>query len=136
MSNPIDRLEKDVLQLLLQSDDPVLGILRRQLELARRKPRELSGVGFFTEFDVPIDAPRIPGNASIRFGDVVAELEGLAHGVGFLLFVDSGVLTMLEAYTFDEPWPQTIGRYDVKYTSGNVRVLDALRQTPGWPALI
>jgi hypothetical protein len=133
MAEPIERLENDVLQLLLRGDDPVLAVLQRQLELASRKPRELSGVGFFTDFDVPDHAPRISGNPSIRFGDVFAEVEGLARGVGFLLFVDSRVITMLEAYTFDELWPDEMRHYALKYTSGETRDLPALRQTPGWP---
>jgi hypothetical protein len=37
---------------------------------------------------------------------VIARMEGLEHGAGFMLFIDDGVLVMLEGYTYDEPWPQ------------------------------
>jgi hypothetical protein len=33
-----------------------------------------------------------------RFGDVLAEIEGLKPGAGFALFIDDGLITMLEGY--------------------------------------
>jgi hypothetical protein len=133
MNHAIESLERDALQHLLQGDDPTLAILREQLKRATPKQREMSGVGFFTEFEMPDAVPRIAGDPSTRFGDVVADIEGLAHGVGFLLFVDAGKLTMLEAYTFGEPWPETVGHYNLRYLNGEGRDLTTLRQTPGWP---
>lgn len=46
----LSALESDVLRMLLEGDHPVLGQPRAQLETARAVSRELSGVGFFTEF--------------------------------------------------------------------------------------
>lgn len=133
MENDLDQLEQKVLQLLLAGDDPILVTLRSQLELAKRRPREVTGVGFFTHFDVPKEAPRLPGNPKIRFGDVIAEIDGLQNGAGFLLFIDNGVLSMLEAYTYDEPWPLKFVGFELRYTSGKARDLTALRKTTGWP---
>jgi hypothetical protein len=133
MEGDIEQLEWQVLQLLLAGDDPVFVALRKQLELAKRRPREYSGVGFFSDFDVPRAAPRLPGNPSITFGDVIAEIDGLQHGAGFVLFVKNGALSMLEGYTYDEPWPQEIGKFELSYTGGKTRDLAALRKIPGWP---
>src|SRR5436305_953785 len=113
MQDRMDQLEHHVLQMLLEGDDPLLAILRNQLEIATRAPREDSGVGFFTHFEVPEQAPRVPGKPSMQFGDVIAEMEGLRYGAGFVLFIKNGVLTMLEGYTYDEPWPETISRYEL-----------------------
>lgn len=133
MGGNMEQLEREVLRMLLAGDDWVLANLRTQLNLAERSRRRKSGVGFFTDFDVPEAVARLPGNPSIRFGDVIAEIEGLQHGAGFVLFVSDGVLTVLEGYTYDEPWPQKIGRYHLKYDSGGTRDFGALRCTPGWP---
>jgi hypothetical protein len=112
----MDQLEQDVLEMILKGDDPVLATLRIQLGVARRKPRELSGVGFFTHFEVPETAPHLSADlAKIKLGDVTAEIEGLLHGAGFVLFVDDGALSMLEGYTYDEPWPSTIKSYTLSY---------------------
>jgi hypothetical protein len=134
MEDNIDKLEQQVLQMLLEGDDPALAILRIQFGLAKRKPREMSGVGFFTYLDVPEDAPRLTNNASLRFGDVSAEIDGLEHGAGFVLFVDDGVLTTLEAYTYDEPWPPLVTGYELSYMNKPYRDWQSLRATPGWPS--
>jgi hypothetical protein len=47
--------------------------------------------------------PTLRGDFHI--GDVSGELEGLANGAGFVLFIRDGRLKMLEGFTFDEPWP-------------------------------
>lgn len=36
-------------------------------------------------------------------------------GVGFLLYVDDGLITMLEGYTYGEPWPQPVGEFSLSY---------------------
>jgi hypothetical protein len=40
-------------------------------------------------------------------GDVYAEVTGLEHPVGFLLFVDDGALNFLECFIVDDRWPET-----------------------------
>jgi hypothetical protein len=94
----------------------------------------MSGVGFFSHFDVPEGAPRLPGSPSIRFGDVAAEIDGLQHGAGFLVFIDDGVLTMLEGVSYGETWPQTVSKYELRYMDGEQRDLVKLRKTVGWPS--
>ena len=85
-----------------------------------------SGFGFFTHFDVPPQAPKLQGRPSIRFGDVYATMDCLEYGAGFLLFIDNGVLTMLEGFTYDEPWPETVGVFKLEYSGGKHRDVDAL----------
>ncbi len=133
MKSNMGQLEEQVLQMLLAGDDPALVTLRYQLELAKRSAREYTGVGFFTHFDVPQEVPRLSGNPSIKFGDVIAEMDGLQRGAGFLLFIENGALSMLEGYTYEEPWPQKVARFELSYTSGTTRDLSALRKTIGWP---
>lgn len=100
-------LEAAVLEKLLTDEHKVLRGLRDQLSNARVKSREMSGAGFFTEFEWPGDVEPVAGaSRCIRFGDVHAELEGLEHGAGFVLFVDDGVVTMLEGYSYASVWPE------------------------------
>lgn len=128
-----DRLEDQVLKMLLEGDDPTLDVLRTQLANARRQPRELSGVGFFRHFELTAPSPTLPNSASIWFGDVSADIEGLQHGAGFVLFVDKGMISMLEGYTYGEEWPTQIARFSVQYLTGDTRDLTSLRDTTGWP---
>ncbi len=133
MDHKLDQVEQHLLQMLLDGDDPILATLRSQLALAKRKPREVSAVGFFTQFDVPQEAPRLQGNPSFRFGDITADIEGLERGAGFVLFIENGALTMLEGYTYDEPWPGSLRSYKLSYTGKPQRDFPSLRATPGWP---
>ena len=119
-------LERAVLSKLLDGGHPVLAQLRSQLRGCRVTRREFSGVGFFTTLEVNKDAPRV-GDKTIRIGDVVADIEGLAHGAGFVLFIDHGKITMLEGFTYDEPWPDTIRSFTLSYTRDWQKLADALK---------
>jgi hypothetical protein len=129
----MDRLEQDVLDKFVAGDDSILEILRRQVLVAHRRSREITGVGFFSCFDVPAHAPRLPGCPSIAMSDVWAEIDGLEYGAGFVLFVDNGVLAKLEGTTCEGAWPRTFSAYSVYYTNKKERDLAALRASPGWP---
>ena len=125
-----ETLERAVMDLLLAGDHPTLVVLRDQFSSSRVSRRQLTGVGFFTEIQVSDETPRVRDPASFVFGDVQAELEGLNHGAGFLLYVRNGVLHTLEGFTYDEPWPQQIVLRRLLYVPGPKRDLAQLTFTP------
>jgi hypothetical protein len=98
-------LERAVLERILAGEDARCAALRRQLEACTVRERELTGVGSFTRLHVPPEVPRLVPPASFPIGDLEARIPGLARGAGFVLFVQDGALDLLEAYTYDEPWP-------------------------------
>src|SRR5262245_43075973 len=124
----LNPLEQAVMQKLFNGDDESLAVLREQLLRCSVTQREMTGVGFYTTFAVDPVAPVLPRKPSIRFGDVIAKTAGLQFGAGFLLYVDAGVLHMLEGYSFDEPWPPNIADFELSYTPGPARDLEKLRQ--------
>jgi hypothetical protein len=133
MSDNIQRLESEAFCLLLDGDDPVLAVLRQQLAYVVSIRREYN-LGFCVYFTLSSDAPRLPGGPSFAISDVYAEIEGVDHGAGFVLFVADGHLSMLEANSFgDSDWPDTIGNFQIQYVSGAERDLTALHQTLNWP---
>ncbi len=87
------------MKFLLAGDDPELRILRDQYALATVSEREYTGVGFFTKFRVPNRVPRLERKDRIVVGDVYGEIVGNQDGVGFLLFVESGVIDTLECFS-------------------------------------
>ena len=100
----MEELERVVMARLLAADTVVAPALRAQCAVADVARREFTGVGFFTDFAVPPDAPRIVP-PDLELGDAAT----LANGtpVGFVLFVRDGALSMLEGYTYgDDPWPE------------------------------
>ena len=110
----LTQLEQAVLKKLLAGENPTLAALRAQAEGARLKSRENTGAGFFCYFDVPSEAKPV-GEGSFHLGDVDAVIPPLAHGAGFVLFITSGKLDRLEGYSYDEPWPADIQKFELRY---------------------
>jgi hypothetical protein len=113
-------LETAVLRKLLSGHHQVLALLRQQLDVCRVREREFTGVGFYTYFDMSSCTGPRP-ELDLKFGDVVAEIGGLQHGAGFVLYVESGLLAMLEGYTYGEPWPDRIESFKLSYDGGEER---------------
>ena len=118
----LEPLEAAVLDKLFDGHHPILVGLRAQLAGSVVTAREYSGVGFFTTFAVnatarPVSVP------SLRFGDVEATIGGLQHGAGFVVFVDDGMLTMLEGYCYDKSWPAEIRELSLRYSDPSRRDL-------------
>jgi hypothetical protein len=106
--------EQEVVDKLLDGSHPVLQALRRQCHGARLVTRQTTSAGFFCEFAVDQSAPAV--NGDFQISDVHAELDSLAHGAGFTLFVRGGYIEMLEGYAYDEPWPSLIRCFSLRYS--------------------
>ena len=98
-------LEATILNALLAGEALQLEPLRVQVQVASVFRRELSGGGFFTHFAVPSDVPRPALVGRAVLSDVGADIEGVVHGAGFALFIQDGVLDVLEGFTYSDPWP-------------------------------
>ena len=107
-------LEQAVLDKLLAGDHPALAVLRTQAEQSHVSHREFTGVGFWTDIDMPDDLAAVtPSDFTV--GDVHATVDGLERGAGFVLLVRGGRMVQLEGYAHDEPWPLEIGAFRVAY---------------------
>ena len=122
----IEDLEHAVLEWLLAGDHPALECLRAQAAVARVAARKMSGVGFFTDFDVPADVRLLASPRDLELGDVDADLEGLVHGASFVLFVRKGRIDFLEGHSRAEPWPAALGTFRLRYREEprDLRALD------------
>ena len=120
-------LESAVIKKLLDGKDDVLAVLRQQLEYAEVTQREVTGVGFYSTLAVPDSVGRAPRSLTVKFGDVHADMVHLRDGAGFLLYLRDGCLDLLEGYTYNEPWPQEITRFELRYDRGEARDLHRLR---------
>ena len=90
--------------------------------------RRLTGVGFFTTLSVPPQAAPLTDRKSIRFGDVTAQINGLEHGAGFVLFVDDCVINFLEGFSYGEPWPDNTDDFQLSYMGKPARDLAYLQK--------
>lgn len=74
--------------------------LESQLATAVIRSRENTGAGFYTRFEVRSRQDAIPGERK-RIGRN-AKIEGLKHGMGFILWLNDGYAATLEGYSFGE----------------------------------
>jgi hypothetical protein len=133
----LNEMEKRALEMLLAGADDRLAILRAQLNSATLDRREMSGVGFFTHLSIPPDVPLlVPGPRRMVIGDVYAEVTGLQHPAGFLLFVDDGALNFLECFIVDDRWPETATLRRPYYvhpaTPGNASLVEIAERDVAW----
>ena len=112
----LEPLEEAVLKKLLDGNHPVLEALRQQLPAVSVKARESTGAGFYTEFSIAEGARAAPlQSGKLLFGDVEATIDGLKYGAGFVLYVERGLLHMLEGYSYEEPWPEHVIGFTLRY---------------------
>ena len=115
MNNVFLMIEKAVLAKLLEGSTPLLVELRRQCEACTIKDREFTGYGFFTYFLVPEGTCKKDG-LDLVIGDVLGEnMPELQNGAGFLLFIKDGILSCLEGFSYDEPWPTQVDEFRLTY---------------------
>ena len=105
--------EHEAIATIVGQDHPVFEGLRMQLARSEVSEREFTGVGFFTTLAVPSDVPSVPVRRRLHLGDVAVTMDGVAHGVGLVLFVEDGRLALLEGFTYDDPWPNEIVNYTI-----------------------
>jgi hypothetical protein len=98
------KLVQRLVPLLIEGDHPALLALRQQFARARVKEVELTGHGFYVDFEVPPDVA-LAEPANFAGGDAKLQVQGVTNGAGCVLFVRGGRLAMLEGYTYgDDAW--------------------------------
>ena len=92
-----------LLPQLLDGPHPALAALRVQLRAARVTEVEMTGAGFYADFEVPTDCP-LAEPPDFTGGQADIALSGVRHGAGCVVFVREGRLATFEGYTFDDTW--------------------------------
>jgi len=128
---PLTKFEVEVLSWLLDGEEPVLDALRRQLAKATVLTKEFTGHGIYIDFYLPSEVTPLHKVLKVKprfcFGDVEASIPSLEYGAHFLIWVEDGLLTYLEGYTFDESYPQEILDFQLRYYGKEGRDWNYLR---------
>jgi hypothetical protein len=110
-------LESAVLEKMLTGDEPVFEIIKQQLAASTVTKRELTGTGFFTHFVVQAQTKILPDKGRLMIGDVSAKIPGLEIGADFILWMEEGVISFLEGFTYDESWPTEITSFELLFVN-------------------
>ena len=70
--------------------------LRRQAETAQVTNFENTGAGFFSTVSVAADAPALADRSPSD--GAYGSIEGIEHGMGFLVFLENGRMSLIEGY--------------------------------------
>lgn len=111
MASSLYDWEKQIIKFLLRGEHPSLDILRKQIAMVTVRKRHYSGIGVFTAFDVPANAPHLsqPEGMPRLILECEARIEGLFHPIFVLLFVnEEGAVSTLELASVDDNWPQKV----------------------------
>jgi hypothetical protein len=95
------RLERAVLEAILRMHPHDRAALEAQFVNARVVNRENTGAGFYTHFTIARDGSAAINGERIRRGPS-ATIEGLQHGMGFILWLADGFADCLEGYSYGE----------------------------------
>jgi hypothetical protein len=96
----LSRLEDAVLRSIASQYPDASSAVKAQRSAARVTDRRNTGAGFYTTFEIDPSCPAI--TAASPMGNVTARVQGLAHGMGFILWLKDGRLNQLEGYSFGE----------------------------------
>lgn len=92
-------METAALRAIFAETPAIALALETQLSRAVVTKRENSGGGFFTDIAVPDDVPLV--DCPYTLGNAThARVEGLEHGLGFVLFMREGKLDQLEGHAW------------------------------------
>ena len=93
---PLWPIERAVLEATAHDYPGLADDIRRQAEAAQVTEFENSGAGFFSTVTVAPDAPLLPDKSPLdgAYGSV----EGIEHGIGFVVFLEGGRLSLIEGY--------------------------------------
>jgi len=108
-----NNLEKAVVEMLL--NDRALLDKKKSVrwDAVAVKRRSMTGAGFLTEFEHSPELCVFGETVSLRWGKAGARLNDARIETGYLVYVDDGVITRVEGYTYGDEWPTSIDRIEM-----------------------
>ena len=92
-------LEQAVLEAAAHDYQASADALREQIATAQVTDFENTGVGFFSTVKVPPEAPRLTDQSPLDAA--TGSVASIPHGMGFLVFLKDGHISVIEGYTYD-----------------------------------
>ena len=118
LNNKFLSLEKEAMEMLIESDPENSVTLKGQFSKAAIIERRLTGSGFFTKNYIPNNVQKINRKEEGPLRSAYAKISGLEIGVGFLLFIENGVIDTLECSEYDSiDFPESITEYRLYHSA-------------------
>jgi hypothetical protein len=94
----LTNLERDAIAHILAEDPEYRAMLDHQLQSVVVEKRENTGGGFLTTLSVPESTTAVVVPSPLGM-NVYASVDGMEYGLGLLLFLEDGRISLLEGYS-------------------------------------
>jgi len=93
------------------------GPIIEQLKDAKVKRRDYTGVGLFTEIIPDKNSPRLHKKRKLieEIPKLFLEHPDLQGGAGAMLWINDGLISTLECYTFGDEWPKDESKFTIHF---------------------
>ena len=89
-------IERAALEATAKDNPALAGGLLQQADCAQVTAFENTGAGFFSTIQIAGDAPRLPDQSHLNGAH--GSVDGIEHGMGFIVFLESGRVSLIEGY--------------------------------------
>ncbi len=82
--------------------------LQAQFESSTVQKRERFAFGFFTDYEVTAAEETLGEGINLQLGNHQWNINGLNCGSDYILWIENGLISSLEGFSYQEPWPDEI----------------------------
>jgi hypothetical protein len=118
----LSRFERTVIERLIDGDAEE-AVLREQLARISAVERDYSGKGVFVTLslsDTALPVRQFPNRHIEERPSFILKHPQLKHGATAILFMEDGVMKMLECATFGEDWPTDDASFEIQSAEWNL----------------
>lgn len=106
------------MNFVLAGNTTELNILRMQYEAVTNIKIDKSSVGCFVDFEIDRNVTKVEIEHAY-IGDVFIQSCQTTQNIGIILFIEEGIISMLEFYTYgDDVFPDIFDNYELVYQNG------------------
>lgn len=103
-----DEFEKIIITDIIEQYPEYKQKLQAQFEKITVQKREFSTYGFSTHYAVTVAEETLGNDKNLQLGKCQWNINGLNYGSDYILWIKNGLISCLEGFSYNEPWPNEI----------------------------
>ena len=103
-----DEFENKIITDIIEQYPEYKQKLQAQFEKMIVQEREFSTYGFSTYYVVTAGEDTLGADENLQLGKHQWDINGLTRGSDYILWIKNGLISCLEGFSYNEPWPDEI----------------------------
>ena len=103
-----EEFEKIIITDILEQYPEYKQKLQAQFEKSVVQKREFFRCGFSTDYAVTAAEETLGDDKNLQLGNHQWNINGLNYGSDYILWIKNGLISSLEGFSYQEPWPDEI----------------------------